>query len=101
MTFVSTSATGTITTLAITVTAASATKVYDGTTSSTVSPVITPSLASGDTAAFSETFDNRNVGTGKTLTSGGSVNDGNGGSNYAVTFLPPTPRARSRRGRSR
>ena len=83
--------TGQITLLAITVTAASATKVYDGTVSSTASPTITAgSLASGDTAAFTDTFDTKNVGTGKTLTVAGSVNDGNGGSNYAVTLVTNT-----------
>ena len=30
------------------------------------------------------------MGTGKTLTAAGSVNDGNGGSNYAVTFVANT-----------
>ena len=49
-----------------------------------------PSLVTGDTAAFTETFDTRNVGTGKTLTPAGSVNDGNGGNNYAVTFVATT-----------
>ncbi len=44
------------------------------------------SLATGDTAAFTETFATKNAGTGETLTPAGSVNDGNGGSNYAVTF---------------
>ncbi len=48
------------------------------------------SLVSGDTAAFSETFDTRNACTGKTLTVSGSVNDGNGGANYAVTFVSNT-----------
>jgi sugar lactone lactonase YvrE len=48
------------------------------------------SLAGGDTAAFSESFDTRNAGTGKTLTAAGSVNDGNSGSNYAVTFATAT-----------
>ena len=47
-------------------------------------------LVSGDTAAFTETFDTRNAGTGKTLTPAGSVNDGNGGNNYAVTFVTNT-----------
>jgi hypothetical protein len=42
-------------------------------------------LFPGDTAAFTETFDTPNAGTGKTLTPAGSVNDGNGGNNYAVT----------------
>ena len=90
MTF-ATNTTGQITARAITVTAATSTKVYDGTTSSTATPTITAgSLASGDTAAFTETFDTRNVGTGKTLTPAGSVNDGNGGNNYTVTFATNT-----------
>ncbi len=85
------STTGQITAQAITVTLATSTKVYDGTTSSTAAPAITAgSLVTGDTAAFSETFDTRNVGTGKTLTLVGSVNDGNAGNNYAVNFTPNT-----------
>ena len=72
-------------------TAATATKNYDGNTSSTVTPTITTgSLAAGDTAAFSETFDTPDVGTGKTLTAAGSVNDGNGGANYVVNFAIDT-----------
>ena len=100
VTLLATSATGTVTARAITVAAAAATKVYDGTTSSTVAPSITSgSLAAGDASAFSETFDTRNVGTAKTLTAAGSVNDGNGGSNYTVTLVATntagavTPRA--------
>ena len=54
-------------------------------------PTITGgSLVSGDTAAFTETFDTKNVGTGKTLTPAGSVSDGNSGNNYQVTFLTDT-----------
>ena len=80
--------TGQVTALAITVTAASASKTYDGSTSSTTAPAITSgSLAGSDTAAFSESYNTKNVGTGMTLTAAGSVNDGNGGSNYAVTLL--------------
>ena len=41
-------------------------------------------------AAFTQTFGNTNVGTGKTLTPAGSVSDGNGGANYAVTFVNDT-----------
>ena len=90
VTFVANTA-GQITARAITLTAATATKVYDGTTSSTAMPTITAgSLASGDTAAFTDTFDTRNVGTGKTLTAAGSVSDGNSGNNYAVTFVATT-----------
>src|SRR5439155_13726396 len=76
-----------ITGRAMTVTAATDSKTYDGTTTSTGVPTITiGSLASGDTASFDQTFNNKNVGTGKTLTPAGSVNDGNGGANYTVTF---------------
>ena len=54
-------------------------------------PAITSgSLATGDTAAFSETYDTPAAGTGKTLTPAGSVNDGNSGNNYAVTLLGNT-----------
>ena len=71
----------------ITVTALTSTKIYDGSTSSAVIPtLVSGTLVAGDTAAFSEWFDTKNVGTGKTLVPGGSVTDGNGGSNYTLTF---------------
>jgi hypothetical protein len=47
-------------------------------------------LASGDTAIWSEAFNTKNVGTGKTLIPTGTVNDGNGGANYSVTFANNT-----------
>jgi hypothetical protein len=79
---------GTITQRAITVTAATDTKTYDGNTSSVGAPTVTSgSIVAGDTGSFSQAFDNRNAGTGKTLTATGSVNDGNSGNNYAVTFV--------------
>jgi hypothetical protein len=77
----------TITPLSITVAAVSDTKTYDGTTTSTKSPTVTPALAAGDTANFTQAFDSRNAGA-RTLTPSGAVNDGNGGQNYVVTFLP-------------
>jgi hypothetical protein len=71
----------------ITVGAVTDSKVYDGTTSSSGTPtVMLGSIASGDTANFSQAFGSRTVGTGKTLISSGSVIDGNGGDNYDVTF---------------
>ena len=86
-----TSATANITTRAITVTAVTDTKAYDGTTSSAPTPTITSgSLASGDTANFSQAFSSATVGTGKTLIPSGSVNDGNSGNNYTVTFANNT-----------
>jgi len=75
----------------ITVTAVSNTKVYDGTTDSVAVPSITSgSLVTGDTANFSQTYGNKDAGTGKTLTPAGAVNDDNSGLNYNVTFVPVT-----------
>ena len=83
--------TGVITAGSITVTAATNTKVYDGTTSAAATPVISgDTLAAGDTANFTESYDNKNAGTGKTLTAAGSIADGNGGKNYNVTFVTNT-----------
>jgi len=77
----------------ITITAVTDTKTYDGSPSSSRVPTlsgVTP-LAPGDTApAWTQTFDNRNAGTGKTLTPAGAVVDGNDGLNYAYTFAPNT-----------
>jgi filamentous hemagglutinin family protein len=82
---------GVITARSLTVTAQSDTKVYDGTTSSAVAPIITSgTLAAGDTSAFLETFNTQNVGVGKTLTASGAVVDGNSGNNYAVSFVTDT-----------
>ncbi len=82
--------TGSITTRPITVTAVTSSKVYDGSVLSTGVPTITSGgpLVGGDTATWTQTFDNKNVGTGKTLTPAGSVNDGNSGLNYTVTLTP-------------
>ncbi len=82
-------ATASITALPITVTATTDTKVYDGTATSSVAPTITTgALASGDTATWTQTFDNATVGTEKTLTPAGTVSDGNSGNNYTVTLTP-------------
>jgi hypothetical protein len=44
-------------------------------------------LAVGDISGFIQTYDNKNVGSGKTLTPSGGVLDGNNGANYDVTFF--------------
>jgi hypothetical protein len=81
--------TANITVRAITVTAPANSKQYDGTILASTLPTITSgSLASGDSATWSETYDTKNVGSGKTLTPAGTVSDGNGGANYSVTFTP-------------
>ncbi len=85
--------TGNITQRTITVTAATDTKPYDGMNSATGIPTLsagTP-LAPGDIEpVWTQTFDNRNVGIGKTLTPAGAIIDGNNGLNYAYTFVPNT-----------
>lgn len=78
----------TITQRPITVTAAASTKQYDGGITSPAIPTITAgTLAYSDTPNFSETYDNKNVGTTHVMTPAGTVNDGNGGANYKVTFV--------------
>jgi hypothetical protein len=71
----------------ITVTAAADTKTYDGTTSSSATPTVTTgSIVAGDEGAFTQAFDSKHVGTGKTLTPAGSVDDDNSGADYLITF---------------
>ncbi len=75
------------------ITAADVTKTYDGTTSASGSLLISSGgLLGGDTiGGGSFAFANRNAGTGKTLTvSGVTLNDGNGGNNYDVSYVDNT-----------
>jgi len=74
----------------ITVTAVTASKTYNGTIASAGIPVISPVLVAGDTPALIQAYNNKTAGTGKTLVPSGSVNDGNGGHNYAVTYVNVT-----------
>jgi prolyl-tRNA editing enzyme YbaK/EbsC (Cys-tRNA(Pro) deacylase) len=73
----------------LTVSAVANTKAYDGTTNAAAVPTITSGgVQAGDTAtAWVEYYDNPNMGTGKTLTPAGVVNDGNGGNNYNYTYV--------------
>jgi hypothetical protein len=71
----------------INVTAQTDTKTYDGSTSSSVAPVV-GAVQTGDAVSNVgvQTFDTENFGTSKVLTPGGTViNDGNSGANYAIT----------------
>jgi hypothetical protein len=83
------STTANITAKPITVTAVTSTKPYDGNITSAGLPTITVGgpLVGTDTVTWTQTYNNKNVGTLKTLTPAGTVNDGNGGLNYAVTFV--------------
>lgn len=90
VTFV-TNDTGVISPRAITVTAATNSKTYDGTTSAAAVPTITSgTLVTGDTAHFNETYTTSTGGTSKTLTPAVSVQDGNNGHNYTITFINNT-----------
>ena len=78
----------------LTINAVTDSKVYDGTTSSSMTPT-TSGLVTGDTvSSLSQSFESRNVlGTGGSTLSvddGYAVNDGNGGNNYAVTLNTAT-----------
>lgn len=91
LTNTSATSTATVTVRAITVTAATTTKTYDATTTSATIPDITSgSLGSGDTGNFIQYFSTKDAASGKTLTPAGTVNDGNGGANYAITFATST-----------
>ncbi|RYD96025.1 MAG: gliding motility-associated C-terminal domain-containing protein, partial [Sphingobacteriales bacterium] len=84
--------TGAITKKSINVTAQADSRVYDGTAKSGISPV-TDALETGDNIVTSaaQTFDNKNAGTGKTLTASGlTINDGNIGGNYDVKYIANT-----------
>ena len=80
-----------VTPLSLTVTAVPTTKTYDGTTTSTGTPIITSGmLVTTDTGSFIQQYGTKNAGTGLTLTPSGFVTDGNGGNNYIVTYVPVT-----------
>jgi hypothetical protein len=85
--------------LKITVTAVADSKTYDGNNSSGGTPTVgAPGIISPDLANFTQTFDDKNAGSGKKLTPAGSVNDGNAGGNYDVSFAPVYTGTIERRG---
>ncbi len=80
---------GSVTQATLNLNAVTDTKVYDGTTASTA-VVATPGLASGDSIAdLTQSFGSKNVlgvnGSTLAIDAGYTVNDGNGGGNYAIT----------------
>ena len=87
-----TSTTGVITKAPLTITAPANTKTYDGTAIAAATPTVAGLVGSDTVTGLSETYDNKNAGTGKTLAVAASyaVNDGNGGANYAVTTAGST-----------
>jgi hypothetical protein len=70
----------------LTITATANTKIYDGSTSAAATPTVSGLQGSDSVTGLAETYDTRNVGTGKTLSvSAYTVNDGNDGNNYTVS----------------
>ena len=88
-----TSTAGVINKAGLTITAAGNTKTYDGGTTAAATATLTSgSIMSGDTApAWTESYNNKNAGSGKTLTPASLVvSDGNSGNNYSYTYTPVT-----------
>ncbi len=86
--------TANITPRPITVTALQATKVYNGNNNAPILPLNRASVTSGNIIApdfkllWNATFDNKNVGTNKVMSvTPDTVNDGNGGANYTITYV--------------
>ncbi len=92
----------TVNQLPITVTAVCSTKVYNANTNAgtvctpgnsataAIPTITTNTLVSGDTAGFTESYDNPNVNSpvaSHTMMPAGIVNDNNGGNNYKVSFF--------------
>jgi hypothetical protein len=86
-----TGAAGIINPAPLTITASANVKTYDGTTSAAATPTVSGLQGADSATGLSETYDNRNAGTGKTLNvSAYTVNDGNAGNNYTVNAVANT-----------
>jgi hypothetical protein len=80
--------TASITAATLTITAQPNTKIYDGNISASATPTVVGLQGTDTVTGLSETYDNPNVGTGKTLSVATyTVNDGNGGNNYNVILV--------------
>ncbi|WP_216823580.1 YDG domain-containing protein, partial [Niastella vici] len=87
-----TNTTGVITVRDINVTAKTDSRIYNGTTSSSVAPQV-DALQTGDLigTAPTQVYDTKHVGSNKTLTASGLViNDGNSGNNYHIIYTTNT-----------
>ena len=82
--------TANITQRPINVTAQTQNRIYNGTNSSSVSPVGDLPLQGTDTYTThgTQTYDTRNVGINKVMTAiGAAISDGYGGANYMITYV--------------
>jgi filamentous hemagglutinin family protein len=80
---------GTITPAALTLTATSNSKTYDASTGAAAAPTVSGLQGGDSVSGLSETYADKNAGTGKTLVVGNgyAVNDGNSGGNYTVSLV--------------
>src|SRR6185295_1430006 len=89
ITYVPSAATGVITAAPLTVTAQTDSRVYNGTTNSAVAPVVTGTQYDAVGTAATQAYDNKHVGATHVLGATGLVmNDGNGGNNYSIIYVP-------------
>jgi filamentous hemagglutinin family protein len=83
--------TASITPRPLTITAGTNIKYYDATTGAAATPTLSGALVGSDSfALLGEQYAAAEVGTGLTLIPLAVINDGNGGNNYAVTFVNDT-----------
>jgi hypothetical protein len=81
-----TNTTGVINAAPLTIAAVTNTKIYDGDDTAAAIPTVTGLQGTDTVTDRAEKYDNRNAGTGKTLSvSAYTINDGNGGANYNVS----------------
>jgi hypothetical protein len=84
--------TGVINKATLTLTAVGDTRTYDATTNSAGAPTVSGLLGSDTLTGMSQSFADKNAGSGKTLSvnAGYTLNDGNGGNNYTVNTVSNT-----------
>jgi hypothetical protein len=76
-----------ITPAALTISAQTDTKPYDGTADSSAQPTVSTLVGTDSATVLTQTFDSANAGSRTLVVSGYTVNDGNGGNNYSVTTV--------------
>jgi hypothetical protein len=84
----------TITPAALTLSAVSDAKVYDGSTASSLTPTVTGTVFAGDSlSGLSQSFNSKDVVSAKFVSVNPSyrLEDGNGGRNYTVTSVTTSP----------
>jgi hypothetical protein len=84
--------TNTVDRAGLTLTAVNSSKIFDSTTTSTGTPVVTGLLGTDTISGVRQAFNDSAAGTGKTLAvqSGFSLSDGNSGNNYLVSLVANT-----------